>query len=250
MKDNLLATACQFPFNEGAHRLVKRGYMCQHCEALSDCPTTLSQELCPRKLDLEPETSPPQTKAETQSPVVEQPPPKPAAVEQPPPKRIKADLANELGAQEARMTKLLLLKGLHEERLRLQKLVALRDASKTGQASSKAAVFDIIRAFMCAMSQQNKRHLKCYVRLSSAASAEGIDNVETQPMVPEEAQAYMDLHTSSRSQEPVEKSQVFHASSQLEDSKGHGLVRHKAHWRSNEWLSMKKLVKLCVVLCV
>lgn len=128
MEDKILATTC--PSGE-KHSLVKRAIMCQNCHDTSDDLETFMKETC------EGCASPPplqdtDTKAKAKVPhLPEHWSSMPVVVTK------RARVAMDLENAEKEMGRLLLLKGLQAERLKLQELLAAKHQRKTGEPGSK-----------------------------------------------------------------------------------------------------------------
>ncbi|CAK9041398.1 Uncharacterized protein SCF082_LOCUS23921 [Durusdinium trenchii] len=140
-EDKLKGVTCNANAS-GNHRILKRAIMCEHCECTSDCLEAFMKESCagsptpgptPRRLDHE-------AAAKTVPP------------DSTPQWKRKLEVEAEHVKAQSELTRLLFLKSLQEERIKLQQLHAAKHQRLTKQS--------------------------------------GVDNIETQPMLPSEAAVY------------------------------------------------------------
>lgn len=180
---------------DGQHEPLKKAFMCQGCDLLSDCAATLQQAPCPSPIPTPPA---PEIKAMTKA--------SPPVSLEPPEKRARTLEA--LKDAEMKLAHLVMLKGLENERLKLQQLLAAKHQAKSGENGSEAAIKICMHAFA---SFETRSIYIIYI-----TGNPGVDNIETQPMVAAEAEAYAAAFASSP---PAlqDKSPVFHALPKLED---------------------------------
>ena len=119
---------------DGQHEPLKKAFMCQGCDRLSDCAATLQQAPCPSPIPTPPA---PEIKAMTKA--------SPPVSLEPPEKRARTLEA--LKDAEMKLAHLVMLKGLENERLKLQQLLAAKHQAKSGENGSEAAIKICMHAF-------------------------------------------------------------------------------------------------------
>lgn len=119
---------------DGQHEPLKKAFMCQGCDLLSDCAATLQQAPCPSPIPTPPA---PEIKAMTKA--------SPPVSLEPPEKRARTLEA--LKDAEMKLAHLVMLKGLENERLKLQQLLAAKHQAKSGENGSEAAIKICMHAF-------------------------------------------------------------------------------------------------------
>ena len=127
-EDKLKGVTCNANAS-GNHRILKRAIMCEHCECTSDCLEAFMKESCagsptpgptPRRLDHE-------AAAKTVPP------------DSTPQWKRKLEVEAEHVKAQSELTRLLFLKSLQEERIKLQQLHAAKHQRLTKQSGSEAA---------------------------------------------------------------------------------------------------------------